>query len=281
MHLFRYLDYFMPELPEVETTRAGLSEHLVGRKVESLSITQRSLRWPVPTEMPKYFEGREITSLIRRGKYLLLASEQGTALIHLGMSGSLRIANANESQRKHDHWQMVLDNKTLLRYHDPRRFGAFLWAGLSPQQHSLLADLGPEPMEQEFAARPLYLRSRGRTQAIKNFLMDSKNVVGVGNIYASESLYRAGIHPNRAAGKVSLARYELLVCKVKDVLGEAIESGGSTLRDYVNGSGSPGYFQQKLLVYGREGRECGACQGAIKQLRIGQRSSFFCPQCQR
>ncbi len=271
----------MPELPEVETTRAGLSGHLLGRRVKLLSIRQRSLRWPIPEEMPMHFEGQAITDLARRGKYLLLSTMQGTALIHLGMSGSLRICQKDEELKKHDHWDMLLDNNTFLRYRDPRRFGAFLWAGLDPHSHKLLNKLGPEPLQREFTAKLLYQRSRGRTQAVKNFLMDSNTVVGVGNIYASESLHRAGIHPNRAAGKVSLPRYQALVSQVKDVLGEAIESGGSTLRDYVNGSGSPGYFQQKLLVYGRTGEECAACSNSIRQIKIGQRSSFYCPHCQK
>lgn len=271
----------MPELPEVETTRAGLSEHLLGRRVESVNLRQRSLRWPIPEEMPKYFEGQEISELSRRGKYLLLSTIGGTALIHLGMSGSLRICHKDEDLKKHDHWDMFLDNNTFLRYHDPRRFGAFLWAGTDPHSHKLLSRLGPEPLQDDFTGQHLYQGSRGRTQAVKNFLMDSNIVVGVGNIYASESLYRAGIHPNRAAGKVSLARYQTLVSMVKDVLGEAIESGGSTLRDYVNGDGSPGYFQQKLLVYGRTGEECATCSSPIRQLRIGQRSSFYCAHCQK
>ncbi len=271
----------MPELPEVETTRAGLSEHLLGRRIKLLKVRQRSLRWPIPEEMPQYFEGEEISELSRRGKYLLLSTQRGTALIHLGMSGSLRICQKQDELKKHDHWDMLLDNDTYLRYCDPRRFGAFLWAGMEPQSHKLLSRLGPEPLENEFTASYLYKGSRGRTQAVKNFLMDSNNVVGVGNIYASESLYRAGIHPNRAAGKVSLARYQRLVTQVKEVLAEAIESGGSTLRDYVNGSGSPGYFQQKLQIYGRTGEECLSCSSAIKQLKIGQRSSFYCPLCQR
>lgn len=271
----------MPELPEVETTRAGLSEHLLGRSIESLNIRQRSLRWPIPEEMPQYFEGQVISELARRGKYLLLSIKQGTALIHLGMSGSLRICQKDDELRKHDHWDMLLDNNTFLRYQDPRRFGAFLWAGMDPHSHKLLNRLGPEPLQDEFTAQRLYQRSRGRTQAVKNFLMDSNTVVGVGNIYASESLHRAGIHPNRAAGKVSLTRYQELVSQVKNVLGEAIESGGSTLRDYVNGSGSPGYFQQKLLVYGRTGEKCLACSSPIKQIKIGQRSSFYCARCQR
>lgn len=270
----------MPELPEVETTKAGLSPHILNKEVTSLKVSQPRLRWPVPEEMPGYFAGNRIIELRRRGKYLILSTEKGSALIHLGMSGSLRICQSQEPPRKHDHWEMAFENASLLRYHDPRRFGAFLWAGAKPEQHELLAKLGPEPIENEFTAEHIFSRSRGRSQAVKNFLMDSHTVVGVGNIYASESLFRAGIHPNRAAGKISLGRYGVLVDEVKKVLTEAIASGGSTLRDYVNGSGSPGYFQQKLLVYGRNGEACPNCSASIRQIRIGQRSSFYCANCQ-
>lgn len=270
----------MPELPEVETTRAGISPHILGQRVTSLQIRQPSLRWQVPTEMPIFFEDQSISSLSRRGKYLLLSTKNGCALIHLGMSGSLRICSANEPQKKHDHWQMCFQSGQILRYHDPRRFGAFLWAGQNPQQHKLLKNLGPEPMQIHFNSDYIYQLSRGRSQAIKNFLMSSQTVVGVGNIYASESLFRAGIRPNKPAGKVSRKGYDALVISVKEVLAEAIESGGSTLRDYVNGSGSPGYFQQKLSVYGRTGDPCLICAEPIHQLKIGQRSSFYCRQCQ-
>ena len=271
----------MPELPEVETTRAGLTEHVVGYQVSKLVVHQPSLRWMIPADMPSYFEGGKILSLDRRGKYLLLASDLGTALIHLGMSGSLRIAPQKEPLRTHDHWQMLFENNTCLRYHDPRRFGAFLWAGSKPFEHKLIASLGPEPLSENFTGEGLYKMSRGRSLAVKNFIMDSKVVVGVGNIYASEALFASGIHPNRPAGKVSKARYEILAAEIKIVLAKAIESGGSTLRDYVNGSGSPGYFQQQLAVYGREGGSCNNCDADIKQIRIGQRSSFFCGKCQR
>ena len=270
----------MPELPEVETTRAGLASHIVDQRVMQLAIRQPSLRWPVPKEMPKYFDNQPIVSLQRRGKYLLLESLKGTALIHLGMSGSLRISSFDEALRTHDHWQMSLENNTFLRYHDPRRFGAFLWAGSKPLEHKLIASLGPEPLSEDFTAKRLYEMSRGRSLAVKNFIMDSKVVVGVGNIYANESLFQSGIHPNRPAGKVSEARYEKLAREIKLVLAKAIESGGSTLRDYVNGSGAPGYFQQQLLVYGREGQACLVCDRELKQLRIGQRSSVFCGNCQ-
>lgn len=270
----------MPELPEVETTRAGIGPLVVGCEVKSLNVHQGSLRWPVPADMGDHFVGQTIQSLVRRGKYLILSTEAGGALIHLGMSGSLRISKESESRRKHDHWDMIFSSGHILRYHDPRRFGAFLWAGAEPLQHSLLVNLGPEPIEDDFTADYIYQLSRGRKQVVKSFLMSSQTVVGVGNIYASESLFRAGIHPNRPAGKISKKRYQSLVIAVKEVLAEAIESGGSTLRDYVNGSGSPGYFQQKLLVYGRSGEACGNCAANIRQLRIGQRSSFYCPSCQ-
>ena len=271
----------MPELPEVETTRAGISPHILNQRVQSFYIRQPSLRWTIPFDMASYFESYEISALTRRGKYLVLSTQSGSALIHLGMSGSLRICSEDEPLKKHDHWDMCFQNGLILRYHDPRRFGAFLWAGKNPEQHKLIAKLGPEPIESDFTSGYIYRLSRGRSLAIKNFLMSSQTVVGVGNIYASESLFRAGTHPSKPAGKVSLKRYQALVLAVKSVLAEAIESGGSTLRDYVNGSGSPGYFQQKLSVYGRTGEPCLDCSAPIRQLKIGQRSSFYCPQCQR
>ena len=271
----------MPELPEVETTRRGIEPWVLGRRVETVEIRNSQLRWPVPPNMADLMVGSTVEYLRRRGKYLLFTTSDGTALVHLGMSGSLRVSDAVEPWRKHDHWSWRLDSGRELRYHDPRRFGALLWLVGPAEEHSLLASLGPEPLSAEFDNRWLWRKSRGRSQAIKNFVMDSKVVVGVGNIYASEALFRAGIDPRRAAGNVSQARYALLSGQIRDVLGEAIESGGSTLRDYINGSGAPGYFQQKLSVYGREGLPCVSCASPIKNLRLGQRSSFYCSQCQR
>ncbi len=270
----------MPELPEVETTRRGIEPHIVGRRVQALHVRQPSLRWPIPDEMARYFEGESIVALSRRGKYLIITLAGGSALVHLGMSGSLRICSLNEAPKKHDHWDMQFEEH-ILRYHDPRRFGAFLWAGDNPMQHKLLAKLGPEPDQEAFNAANLYLASRGKTLAIKNFLMDSQRVVGVGNIYANEALFRAGIYPNTPAGKLSRSRYERLVSSVKEVLAQAIASGGSTLKDYVNGSGSPGYFQQELLAYGRTGEACVQCAEPVREMRIGQRSSFYCGKCQK
>lgn len=269
----------MPELPEVETTLRGITPHLDGRRVEKVQIWQPRLRWPVPPGLAELIEGASVVGLSRRGKYLQVAFAHGAALIHLGMSGSLRVADAAQPLRKHDHWQWQMDSGICLRYHDPRRFGALVWSP-GQDQHPLLRSLGPEPLQADFTGDYLWRRSRGRSQKVKSFLMDSKVVVGVGNIYASESLFRAGIHPMRAAGRVSRVRYERLVREVRAVLSEAIESGGSTLRDYVNGSGSPGYFQQRLHVYGRAGLPCHSCQQPVQQVVIGQRSSFFCPACQ-
>ncbi len=271
----------MPELPEVETTRRGISPWLTGQKIQSVRVRQPSLRWPVPAEIADCLRGARVSSVKRRSKYLLIEVGEGTALVHLGMSGSLRLSDPAESYRKHDHWWWTLENGKQLRYHDPRRFGALLWMPSSQAGHPLLQSLGPEPLESEFTGAYLWQQSRARKVAIKNFIMDSRVVVGVGNIYASESLFRAGIHPLRAAGRVSLQRYQGLADAIRQVLGESIESGGSTLRDYVNSSGAPGYFQQQLGVYGRQGQPCPACGEAVRSVRIGQRSSFYCPRCQR
>lgn len=271
----------MPELPEVETTRRGISPWLIGQRVASAKIRNPGLRWPIPDDLADQLIGGEIKAVRRRSKYLLVEFEHGTALIHLGMSGSLRLADPRDAFRKHDHWCWTLDSGKQLRYHDPRRFGALLWLKDDPLIHPLLAGLGPEPLQDDFTGRHLWQLARGRKAPVKNFIMDAHVVVGVGNIYASESLYRAGIHPARAAGRVSQSRYDLLADSIVEVLREAIDSGGSTLRDYVNGSGNPGYFQQKLDVYGRSGEACRRCGETIASRKIGQRSSFYCPACQR
>ena len=270
----------MPELPEVETTRRGISPHVIGRQVAAVKIRNPSLRWPVPSTLSKKLKNARIESVDRRGKYILLHSETGTVLIHLGMSGSLRVVDASLSPEKHDHVDIILDDGKCLRFRDPRRFGCMLWAGQQPLQHKLLKSLGPEPLGREFDTDSLYLPSRGRSQAIKLFIMDSHNVVGVGNIYASEALYLSGINPRRAAGRISHQRYQQLVCAIRDVLAGAIKRGGTTLRDFVNSEGEPGYFAQELNVYGRENLECNNCEGRIRQIVQGQRSSFYCPNCQ-
>jgi formamidopyrimidine-DNA glycosylase len=270
----------MPELPEVETTLRGIEPHLLNQQVARIIVRNPRLRWPVPADVSKA-EGQTITSLDRRGKYLLLKLRQGGLIIHLGMSGSLRILQDPRPPEKHDHVDVELQNGVCLRFNDPRRFGAFLWVDGEMWSHELLRDLGPEPLSGEFTPDYLYQRSRNRSVAIKNFIMNGHIVVGVGNIYASEALFMAGIHPQRAAGRVSRQRYEGLVAAICDVLDRAIRRGGTTLRDFVNSDGAPGYFAQELLVYDRAGSDCFQCGSAIKQKVIGQRSSYYCPACQR
>lgn len=269
----------MPELPEVETTLRGIQPHLLNQRVAHVIVRDPRLRWPVPAEVIKA-EGQRFISLIRRGKYLLLNMEQGGLIIHLGMSGSLRILQDATPPKKHDHVDVELENGTCLRFNDPRRFGAFLWMDGVMESHELLRSLGPEPLSDAFTAVYLYRLSRGRKVAIKNFIMNGHIVVGVGNIYASESLFMAGIHPQRHAGRVSLQRYAGLVAAIRDVLGHAIRRGGTTLRDFVNSEGAPGYFAQELLVYDRAGSDCFQCGAPIRQKVIGQRSSYYCPACQ-
>jgi formamidopyrimidine-DNA glycosylase len=270
----------MPELPEVETTLRGIEPHLLNQRVAHVIVRDPRLRWPVPDEVSKA-EGQTFVRLDRRGKYLLLGLQQGGLIIHLGMSGSLRIVQHPTAPKKHDHVDVELANGVCLRFNDPRRFGAFLWVEEDMHSHELLRDLGPEPLSGKFTADYLYQRSRNRRVAIKNFIMNGHVVVGVGNIYASEALFMAGIHPKRAAGRVSRQRYEGLVAAICDVLDRAITRGGTTLRDFVNSDGAPGYFAQELLVYDRAGKDCFQCGATIKQKVIGQRSSYYCPACQR
>lgn len=268
----------MPELPEVETTRNGLAPHMVGVTIVAAVVRNRSLRWPIPA-LP--VDGRAILGLTRRAKYLLLDCGNGTLILHLGMSGSLRILPAGTPPALHDHFDLILDNGKLMRLRDPRRFGAVLWHSGDVATHPLLASLGPEPLLQDFDARYLHQALRGRSIAIKQALMDNHIVVGVGNIYANESLFRSGIKPQLAAGKVSLKRCEKLVNEIRATLHASIEKGGSTLRDFVHSDGSSGYFQQEYFVYGRAGEPCRICGAAIKQIKQGQRSSFYCGVCQK
>jgi formamidopyrimidine-DNA glycosylase len=271
----------MPELPEVETTLRGIEPHLLGQRIKQLIVRQRRLRWPVPRGLEQKLSGKRIQQINRRGKYLLLSVDNGTLIIHLGMSGSLRMLTNTPAAGPHDHVDLLLDNGRCLRFTDPRRFGAWLWTDKPVGQHPLLAQLGPEPLSTAFNADYLYKRSRGRKLAVKNFVMNSRIVVGVGNIYANEALFRAGIHPARSAGRISRHRYARLVEAIKAVLADAIKQGGTTLRDFVGGEGKPGYFRQSLQVYGQRGAPCPHCATPIKERRIGQRSSFFCPVCQR
>ncbi len=270
----------MPELPEVETTRSGIEPHSVGRKVEEVIVREGRLRWPVPHDLPEHLVGQRIESVERRAKYLLLRTTAGTVLMHLGMSGSLRVIEAGEPPLYHDHIDIRFDDGRALRFNDPRRFGCCLW--LAPgESHPLLQTLGPEPLSDEFDGELLYRRSRGRKGPVKSFIMDGKVVVGVGNIYANESLFLAGIRPDRAAGRISRARYDALAENIKQVLTSAITQGGTTLRDFVGGDGKPGYFAQQLFVYGRGGQPCKRCGGTLREVRLGQRSTVYCVACQR
>ncbi len=271
----------MPELPEVETTRRGIEPHVCGHRIKQLLVRQRQLRWPVPRELEQLLVSERIERVQRRGKYLLLSVGRGTLIIHLGMSGSLRVLSADVPAGPHDHIDLLLDTGRRLRYTDPRRFGAWLWTDTVVEQHPLLAKLGPEPLSDAFNADYLYSRSRGRKGAVKSFIMNSHVVVGVGNIYANEALFRAGIHPARAAGRIGRQRYQRLVEAIKGVLTDAIRQGGTTLRDFVGGEGKPGYFRQRLQVYDRRDTPCRRCATAIREIRVGQRSSFYCPVCQR
>jgi len=272
----------MPELPEVETTLRGIEPSLLHQEVRKIVVRNASLRWPVPDEVNRA-AGTTVSRCWRRAKYLLIEMEgaKGGLLIHLGMSGSLRICAVDDEPQKHDHVDIVLDNGQCIRFNDPRRFGVFTWWDQPADQNPLLRNLGPEPLSDKFSGNHLRSRSRGRKGAVKNFIMDGKIVVGVGNIYASEALFMAGIHPSRPAGRISAARYDALCCAIRDVLERAIRRGGTTLRDFHGSDGNPGYFAQELLVYGRESLPCFRCGTGIRKKVIGQRSSFFCPACQR
>ncbi len=271
----------MPELPEVETTRRGIAPHIEGQTVNDVIVRHHQLRWPLPWGLKRKLSGHTINAVSRRAKYLLLSFDHGTLLLHLGMSGSLRIIEAGTPAEKHDHLDIVFSNGKALRLTDPRRFGAVLWTKEAPEEHELLSRLGPEPLGEAFNGERLYHLSRSRKGSIKQFIMDGKIVVGVGNIYASEALFLAGINPKTVAGRVSRARMERLATAIRQVLAAAIEQGGTTLRDFVGGDGKPGYFAQQLNVYGREGEPCHHCGTRIKQLTQGQRSSYYCPRCQR
>lgn len=272
----------MPELPEVETTRRGLEPWTVGRKVVDLVVRERRLRQPIPVGLKRRLKGRKCIGITRRAKYLLLEFEGATGrlLIHLGMSGSLQVVDRELAPRKHDHVDLVLDDGQCLRYHDPRRFGLWLWAEAPLEAHPLLHHLGPEPLSEAFTAEDLFQGARKRRVAVKNYLMDGRTVVGVGNIYAAEALFAAGIRPGRAAGRVTRAEFARLHEEVRRILAEAIRQGGTTLQDFVGGDGEPGYFAQDLWVYGLEGEPCRRCGTELKGRVIGQRASCYCPQCQ-
>ncbi len=270
----------MPELPEVETTRRDIEPHLLGRTVTAVRIRNRKLRWPVSSAIRRILPGQRITGVRRRAKYLLLETAAGTVILHLGMSGSLRVLPADTPAEKHDHLDIVLDSGRALRLRDPRRFGTLLWTTSDPGRHKLLRTLGPEPLGDDFDGDYLFAKARKRKVAIKNFIMNSHIVVGVGNIYASESLFLARIHPQRAAGRITRVRYAALAKAIRKVLTAAIQAGGTTLRDFSRADGEPGYFRQHLRVYGRAGKPCERCGTAIATRLTGQRSTYYCPHCQ-
>lgn len=270
----------MPELPEVETTRRGIAPHCEGKIVASLVIRDPRLRWPVPEELPALLAGQVLQEADRRAKYLLLRFSHGTVIVHLGMSGSLRIVTDRQPPLKHDHLDLSFTDGTCIRFNDPRRFGCWLWAE-EPARHTLLAGLGPEPLEREFSGAYLYRKAKGRKTPVKSFLMDNRVVVGVGNIYANEALFRTGIHPGRSAGRISAARYQQLCDAIRETLTAAILMGGTTLRDFVNSDGKPGYFAHSLAAYGRGGQPCFNCQRPLREIRMNQRTTVYCVHCQR
>lgn len=270
----------MPELPEVETTRRGISAHICGHTVTAAVVREHRLRWPVPRELNALLHGQRLGAVSRRAKYLLLHFPNGTLILHLGMSGSLRVLAVTTPPEKHDHLDLVFDDGRCLRLRDPRRFGAVLWTREDPARHPLLARLGPEPLSAAFDGARLHRCATGRKRAIKALLMDSQVVVGVGNIYANEALFMAGVHPARAAGRVSRARCDHLADAIKTVLSAAIRAGGTTLRDFTTTDGTPGHFRTALQVYGREAQACPQCAQPIRRIRLAQRSTFYCPHCQ-
>ena len=270
----------MPELPEVETSRRGIAPHIEGKTFKAIIIRQAQLRWPVPDALMTVLPGLTLNSVERRGKYLLLKTCQETLILHLGMSGNLRIATPEQAPGKHDHVDFIFNDNTLLRLNDQRKFGAVLWCEGEVLNHPLLATLGPEPLSDAFNGDYLLQRAAKRSLPVKSLLMDSHIVVGVGNIYASESLFMAGILPTRPAGGVSLREYRRLAEAVKTVLQQAIAQGGTTLRDFTDAQGKPGYFQQDLRVYGRVDQPCLTCAEPVQQIKIGQRASYYCNTCQ-
>ncbi|NOX70176.1 MAG: bifunctional DNA-formamidopyrimidine glycosylase/DNA-(apurinic or apyrimidinic site) lyase [Gammaproteobacteria bacterium] len=270
----------MPELPEVETSRRGIAPWIEQQRIMSITVRERRLRWPIPDALENNLTGQVVNGIRRRAKYLLFETDNGTAILHLGMSGSVRIIDPDEPAGKHDHVDILFGNGKALRFRDPRRFGSLLWTD-DIETHPLLCNLGPEPLDDIFDGSYLWQEAQGRRVAIKPFIMNAKVVVGVGNIYASECLFIAGIHPKRRAGRISKVRMLALASAIKTVLQRAIEAGGTTLRDFHGGDGEPGYFQQQLDVYGRAGEPCRRCDHDLSMVVLGQRSTFYCKRCQR
>ena len=270
----------MPELPEVETTRRGLLRHTRGRHIRAVRVHEKRLRWPVHPELDALLVGQQLRTVQRRAKYLLLRLSNGTLIVHLGMSGNLRVVPQPTALLPHDHIELQLDSGAAVRFNDPRRFGCFLYTTEAPGRHKLLRGLAPEPLRPGFDAAYLHRITRDRRVAVKTLLLNGRLVTGVGNIYASEALFRARLRPQRAARTLTLAQCRTLVRAIRTVLRSAIRAGGTTLRDYLSADGYPGYFRQKLYVYERAGLPCRRCRTPIRQLTQGQRSTYYCPQCQ-
>lgn len=271
----------MPELPEVETTLRGIKHHITGHHITDVIVRHPRLRWPIPGNLATTLKGRALKKISRRAKYLLFTFENGTLILHLGMSGRLRILSEDMPAQKHDHVDIIFDNKKYLRFTDPRRFGALLWTNEDPEQHPLLAKIGIEPLSSAFDGEYLFARAQNKKASVKTFIMDSNVVAGVGNIYATEALFAARIRPQLAAGNITLKQYTQLAAAIKDILKKAIEKGGTTLKDFMKSDGSPGYFSIELKAYGHSGKPCPRCRTTLKLVRIGQRSTVYCPKCQK
>jgi len=271
----------MPELPEVETSRRGITPHIVDKKIAQIILRHSKLRWPIPKDITQIFSAQYIEQIQRRGKYLLLITPVGTLILHLGMSGSLRIVKNDAPAQKHDHVDIVFTHGISLRFTDPRRFGCLLWTNADPMQHPLLKHLGVEPLSKAFNVSYLFQQTRKRKLTSKQLLMNSHIIVGVGNIYASEALFAAGIRPTKIAARLTKTQCQALVNAIKKILRRAINAGGTTLSDFTQSDGKPGYFKQKLQIYGRTGEPCYQCQTPIKEKTIAARNSFYCPQCQK
>jgi len=270
----------MPELPEVETTKNGISSYIVGKHVNDIIIRERKLRWVIPSGLIDSLKNQRINQLTRRAKYLLFHTDNGCLIVHLGMSGSLRLVRKDRPHVKHDHVDFIFESKYILRFHDPRKFGAILWTNKNPAKHRLISHLGPEPLEDEFNAEYLHAKSINRSVPIKTFIMNSYIVVGIGNIYASEALFLSGINPKCKVNRISITRYKKLVGSIKTILAQAINKGGTTLRNFVNSDGLPGYFANELKVYNCAGKPCSKCNNEIKVIKQNQRSTFYCTFCQ-
>ncbi len=272
----------MPELPEVEVTKQSLEQHLQGQYIKSINIREKRLRWDLDKTTLNSLLDQKIHSLSRRGKYILINTKPGSALLHLGMSGSIGILQNDQPLKKHDHFDLIMSSNQIIRFNDPRRFGSFIWAGKNPEDHKLLNKLGPEPLENNDLGSHLYRLSKGRKTSVKAFIMNAHIVVGVGNIYASEALFISGIHPKRKANRISKKRYERLATAIQETLQKSIKMGGTTLRDfsYYQGDEKIGYFKQELFTYGRTGAECKHCGNSIRQIVLSGRSSFYCSSCQ-